>query len=62
MAEALQQHPSTLVGRLPPASASGRHLVRRAKQLSAVHSPRHRHTTDDALTLYLGHQMGQAVA
>ena len=45
-----------------PASARGRHLVRRAKQLSAVHSPRHRHTAADALTLYLGHQMGQAVA
>lgn len=40
------------------ARARGRHLAGRGERLSAVRSPRHRHTTDDALTSNFGHRMG----
>ena len=56
--QALQQHPTALVARLPPACAGGRHLANGTEQLSAARSTRHRHATDDALTSNLGHRMG----
>jgi hypothetical protein len=59
MADALQQHPATLVTRLLPARARGRHLANGTERLSAVGSPYHRHVADDALTSNLSHQTGE---
>jgi hypothetical protein len=58
VADTLQQHPAALVVGLLASHTRDRHLAGSAERLSAVRSPRHRHTTDDALTSSLGRRMG----